>query len=128
MPNVALLRVKSKNGYSVYSIIKDVGFSNVSTPFNEEDRRLPKEDMITITKGVISAYPNAFYEVKEEQLELFIQTLKAIKSEHDYSKMLDSFGIRRNSVNFWEYSDWINDYFAKTQNGKLLDYNRFENR
>lgn len=130
LPEVSFVRVHSQTSDSVYTLIKDTSYMNVATPFRENDRRLPQEDMLTVTKGIIGSYPNAFFEVHEQQLDNFIRMLMDMKSESDYSYFKDTFAIRRTSPDFWRFSDWLHSYYLKTQpqEAGLLDFNRLENR
>ena len=54
----------------------------------------------------------------------------AMRSEGDYRKLLDKFGVRRTSPLFWQQSDTIHTAYeldAAVEYG-LFDYNRLENR
>ena len=104
--------------------------SNVSELFSEEKRRLPKEDTLTVVRGFLGAYPNAFYRVAESELKDLVDAVEDLHSEADYQKLLDRFGIRRSDPGFWEHSDNIRRAYHKTApiQAGLLDYNRLENR
>lgn len=130
MPQVAFLKVVDGSSNEAYTLLQDSGYSNVATPLFEDDRRLPEEDELTVVKGLLGAYPNAFYEVKKSELSSFLTTIQGIKSEADYYKMIDKFGIRRSDRRFWDFSDWAHEYFKKSRPIEFgyYDYNRIENR
>ena len=127
IPELAYVRVRDRDKYFIYSLFHDLGYLNVATPFFESDRRVPKEDGVTVLKGIHGAYPNAFFDVDASQLKTFMKSIQAIKSENTYAAFVDKFGIRRTDQRFWSYSDWLHSELEKEYGG-ILDYNRYENR
>jgi len=83
-----------------------------------------------VFKGVVGDYPNVFLSVHENKLEDFVNSFLAVDSEETYRTFLDSYGVRRSSESFWQYSDWLHDAFFDDQpiTSGYLDYNRLENR
>lgn len=114
----------------LFSLIKNSAYSNLSSLFGEDKRRIPAEDNLTITRGIISAYPNSFMRVEIDQLDEFITQLQQLNSEADYRALRDKFGVRRSDPHFWEFSDKVHQLYYLTQPDEagILDYNRLENR
>ena len=131
LPQNAMLSIDgSGSDDHVVTLIHNNGLSNVSHLFFEDKRRLPEEDGLTVVRGFLGAYPNAFYRVAQAKLEDFVSAVEGLSSEKDYQALLSRFGIRRSDPDFWKHSDAIQ---ATYQNESpievgLFDYNRLENR
>jgi hypothetical protein len=131
MPEVAFLRLNNANGEPRYfTLLRNTGHSNVTHMLDEKAELLPDENTLTVVPGFIGAYPNALYEMTQEQLSAFTAAVQSLTSESDYRKLADRFAIRRTNKQFWTYSDSLQDANAELNpiDGGLFDYNRFENR
>lgn len=135
LPEVAVLTVTNGTGAEVrqdriYTLLHDNGFSNIASVFNPQSRRLPDEDTLTVTSGLIGAYPNAFYRMEQSALPEFIAAVAGLTSEADYRKLADRFAVRRTSRDFWRHSDGVHEAYRRIDpvEAGLLDYNRLENR
>jgi hypothetical protein len=111
-------------------VIHDAGLSNIAALFNEEKRRLSDEDALTVTRGLIGAYPNAFYRVDRGSLSEFVKAVTELAGEEDYRRLAERFAVRRTDPSFWEHSDRLHRIFSDLNpvEAGLFDYNRFENR
>ena len=98
--------------------------------FGEAERRLVTEDTLTIANGVLTAYPNVFLQVSRAQIPELVQSISSLRSEADYSQLLDRYGVRRTQPQFWSVSDQVmNDYrISEPVSSGVLDYNRYDNR
>ncbi|HJT20274.1 MAG TPA: fatty acid cis/trans isomerase [Nitrospira sp.] len=135
MPEAAILTVthgKEPDSHQdrLYTVLHDNGFSNIASLFNPQSRRLPDEDALTVVRGIIGAYPNAFYRLEPSALPAFIEAVRGLASEADYRKLADRFAVRRTSPSFWPHSDAIHEGYRQIDpiEAGLLDYNRLENR
>jgi len=119
LPNVGL-----------FTLVHNSAYSNLSSLFGEEKRRIPAEDNLTIAHGIIGAYPNSFMRVQEHQMDDFIARVQKLDSQEDYRVLRDIYGVRRSNNDFWAFSDRIHELFRQTDpdEAALLDYNRLENR
>jgi len=113
-----------------YTLLRNNAYSNISHLFAEADRRLPKEDTITIAPGLMTSHPNAFFTLTTLELNDFANTLSNINSKQDYKALRDKYGVYRSSENFWSYADAMHNYFKQHSPIEfgLLDFNRLENR
>ncbi|BCA56482.1 9-hexadecenoic acid cis-trans isomerase [Nitrospira sp. KM1] len=135
MPEAAVLTVTIGSGTDVhrdriYSLLHDNGFSNIASLFNVQSRRLPDEDGLTVSRGLIGAYPNAFYRVDRQSLPEFVAMVAGLTGEDDYRRLAERFAVRRTNPDFWRHSDAVHDVYhtiAPIEAG-TLDYNRLENR
>jgi hypothetical protein len=127
MPQTTLIKV---NEHGLLTLLSNSAYSNVSSILNSESNRLPDEDTLTIANGVTGAYPNIFLQVSETEIPELVAQIEGLRSEADYSKLLDRFGVRRTDPRFWSVSDQV---LADYQNAEaishgVLDYSRYENR
>lgn len=113
-----------------YTLIHDEAYSNIASLFNQEARRLPDEDTLTIARGIVGAYPNAFYKVERAKLPEFIAAVATLTGEADYRKLTERFAVRRTGQDFWPHSDRLHEAYRRTTpiEAGLFDYNRLENR
>ena len=53
-----------------------------------------------------------------------------MQGEAGYTALLNDFGVRRTSPDFWAFSDALQRDYVQQEpvTGAILDYNRFENR
>ncbi|WP_373973666.1 fatty acid cis/trans isomerase [Chitinibacter sp. SCUT-21] len=131
LPQSVLIKVLPKQGQAIWlTLLNDSAYKNVAQIFFEEKRRLPAEDRLTLLNGFIGAYPNAYWVVPEAQLASLTQQIGALKQESDYTVLMDQFGVRRTSAQFWPLSDEVHHTLRLRQgiDYGLLDYNRLENR
>lgn len=135
LPEVAVLTVTNGTGTEahpdrIYTLLHDNGFSNVASLFNEQSRRLPNEDGLTVSRGLIGTYPNAFYRVAQQDLSEFVAAVAKLRGEADYRKLAERFAVRRTSHDFWSHSDKIHEIYHRIDplGAGLLDLNRLENR
>ena len=130
LPETAILLVNDGDNKRVYSLVKNVGHSNMSSLLDEESNLLPSEDTLTVVSGIIGDYPSVYLTVDVTQLARFVARLAAMKTADDYSAWLDDYGIRRSDPRFWPHSDTIQRLNKQLQpvHAGLLDYNRLQNR
>lgn len=145
----ALAKLNSMQGYNVsflaqtsiievqvagksywYSLLHHNVYQNKTRLLTEAKARSPEKDSVLLTEQIISAYPNAFFSIKANQVADFITKIQQLSSEKDYQLLKDQCGVRRTDLGFWLYSDRLHQYFKSTSGIEygLLDYNRLENR
>lgn len=127
LPQITFIDVPS---LGVYSLIHNDTFTNLSSLFGEEQRRLPEADRLTFVKGFIGAYPNSLLRVNEADLTDFVVQIESLSNEADYQLLRQRYAVRRTSPNFWEFSDYLHSRYRQDYPDEygLLDYNRLENR
>jgi hypothetical protein len=130
LPETSVLLVNDGDKKRVYSLVKNVAHSNMSSLLDEESNLLPAEDTLTVVSGIIGDYPSVYLTVDVAQLPKFVARLAAMQTAIDYSVWLDDYGIRRSDPRFWPHSDTIQALNQQLQpiNAGLLDYNRLQNR
>ncbi len=135
LPEVALLSVVPAPGVAVqagrvYSLVKDTAHSNVASLFREAKRLIPAEDQLSVARGIIGAYPNAFFQVMQQDLPAFSAAVAGLQSEADYRALVARFGIDRTSARFWPNSDALARAYTDLEpvDAGILDFGRLENR
>ncbi|MEN8246473.1 MAG: fatty acid cis/trans isomerase [Thermodesulfobacteriota bacterium] len=110
-----------------YTIIRNKALSNNSMLFKEGRRRTPDDDTLTVVKGYIGNYPNAFSRIPIDEIEARIDTYFNIHNKLDYYNYSKKHGIQRNSAIFWQESDWHYQTYlaAKPVEAGLFDMYRF---
>jgi hypothetical protein len=117
-------------GHGLLTLLSNSAYTNISSMFGEADRRLVAEDSLTIANGVVTAYPNVFLRVQAADIPAMVQEITGLRSEDDYGRLLDRFGVRRSNAQFWSVSDQILADYRKLEplSSGVLDYNRYDNR
>ena len=116
-----------KNNDLAYTVIRNKALSNISFMFGEERRRIVDDDTLTLVKGYVGSYPNAFCRVHIEQIEDFVENFLKIKDQLSYYNFARKYATRRTSQNFWAESDWHYEKFLKDEpvEAGLFDMYRF---
>ncbi len=127
LPDIAVLVVETDASDEIFTLVHDKAHSNVAFIFNEDLRREPEDDSLTIIPGQFSSYPNFVFRVREDEIEAFVASVKGIRGQKDYLDTVARFGIRRTDADFWATYDRIQaglNAQDPVQAG-LLDLNRY---
>jgi hypothetical protein len=130
LPELSIVTIETAAGPKTVTLVHNDGHTNVATMFNEQARRVPEEDTLTVVPGFLGAYPNALFKVSEQDLPAFTDAVTRLSSEADYAAVMSRWGVRRTDPAFWAHSDLIYGQvetldYADTG---VLDYSRIENR
>jgi hypothetical protein len=131
VPQTAFLLVPdAPAGAQVFTLVRNDGHSNIASPFDEKSRRIPRENTLTVARGFIGTYPNAFYVVERKHLRELVAKIAALRSESDYAKLQLEFGVRRTDNEFWSTSDRFAEIYRRRWpiEAGLFDLARYENR
>jgi hypothetical protein len=115
---------------ATYTVLRNSAHLNISHLFDQQKQRVPDEDTLTVVRGFLGAYPNAFYKVTRAELPAFVDAVARLQGEADYAALMTRFGIRRTDPRFWAHSDRLLRAYAAAEpiTAGLFDYNRLENR
>ena len=129
LPDVTFVHVVTGDDTEdlAYTIIRNKALGNNSMLFREDRRRVLEDDTLTVVKGYVGSYPNAFSYVPIDQIEARIDAYLKIENKLDYYNFAKQYGIQRNSPGFWGESDWHYRKFLKDQpvEAGLFDMYRF---
>ncbi|VFQ45707.1 fatty acid cis/trans isomerase [Desulfoluna butyratoxydans] len=107
-PDVSFLRVVTPPNQEdlAYTIIKNKALSNNSFMFGEERRRRPEDDTLSIVRGHVGSYPNAFVRIDVDKVDTLANRYLKVKDEVTYYLMARRHVVRRTSPDFWDEYDW----------------------
>jgi hypothetical protein len=131
MSETSYLEVRNPDGSAEYfTILRDSGHTNVAHLFNEQNRRLPNEDHLTVLRGFVGQYPNTLFSTTRAELSEFVEHVCKLSDEQAYAALHARFGIGRTNPAFWSFSDRAHAAFARTAplQAGLFDFNRLEGR
>lgn len=113
-----------------FTLIRNNAHLNMTALLSEKKTLLPQENTVTVARHLIASYPNAFLRVPRDMLPDFVAQVLALKNENDYRQLMDSYGIRRTSEQFWWFSDRLHEYHRQNSGTEygLFDLSRLENR
>jgi hypothetical protein len=117
MPDIAFLRIAGKNNDQqfAFTLIRNKAHTNVAFMFNEEKRRIPAEDTLTIYPGLIGSYPNFMFEVPLQQVEAFASELHTVGSRASFEAFVIRYGLMRSNPAIWTNFEWFIDYMRTTR-------------
>ena len=130
-PEVSLMLLEQSNGNAeLVTLVHNRGHYNITSLLDEESTVAPNEDSFVVTYGVVGDYPNVLIKVSEDEVEAFVETVSGIRDDSGYTALLDQYGVRRTSPEFWPISDKIArmNQSMKPLSSGILDYNRLQNR
>ena len=131
MPEMSFLLIPdAAPGDQVFTLLRNSAHSNIASPLNERDRRMPAEDTLTIVRGFVGTYPKALYSVPRAKLESFVTMVESLDDELSYARLQVRHGVRRTDERFWPTVDRLHEIYAEQQpiEAGLLDISRVENR
>ncbi len=127
MPETTFVEVMEPGEkHNYFTISRDTGHSNVARLFGEEDRRIPKEDHLTVTHGFLGVYPNAIVRVKRADIDAFVDAVMQLNGPESYATLRARFGVKRTDAEFWQVSDRMAEAYREMQpvEAGLFDLNR----
>jgi len=132
LPEVSFLRVRDDSGTEAdgfYTLVHNRAHTNVAFMFDETARLEPADDTLTVARGPLGSYPNFFFSVDVAQIDDFTRALAAVRDPIDFTALVDTWGVRRTSPDFWSTLDWMHADFQRTQPTQfgLFDLNRYGN-
>ena len=131
-PDMSFLRIRTPDGQPdlAYTIVVNKGYANLNSMFENEDKRDPAQDTLTILPGFVGSYPNYIYVVDLEDIGQFSDTLAVLQNPDDYERFDALYGIRRTNEEFWKHSDWFHSKAVQADpvESGIFDLNRYRNR
>jgi len=130
MPQLTFIEITGVSGNEYVTIVHNNAHLNITSLFAEKKFRKPDEDVLTVVSGFLGAYPNVFFRLNEKDIADFVLSLSTLRTDGDYSQLLDHYAIRRTNPNFWQHSDVLHAAYrerAPVDYG-LFDYSRLDNQ
>jgi hypothetical protein len=135
-PDLAFIRVKLDGNTEndlAYTVIRNKAYKNVTSMLqNEEDSKFRdfSKDSLTVVDWLEGSYPNFFFTVEIDDVNLFAERYETLRNRDDYEHFVSIYGMRRTNSAFWETADWFQDEYLREKpvNAGLFDLNRYQNR
>ncbi len=129
-PEVSFLRVTRFNDQeSWYTLFLNRGYYNVTSLLFDQYNRAPKENTVTVVKGLRTSYPGMFFEVDEQDVNVFLALASRVKNKSELQRWVKAYGVRRTDPAFWDFSDDLLFYQQKVApvTWGIFDLNRYLN-
>lgn len=112
----------------VFTLIHNSDHSNVAALLLERARRQPQFDTATLVPGIVGAYPNALWVVRDSDLPQLAQRLATLDGPVAYRRIVRDFGVARSDPKFWQHSDWLHNTYREIDpiGWGVLDFNRYD--
>jgi hypothetical protein len=116
-----------------YTLIRNNAYTQVTSMFQDasaEANRDFDQDSLTVVDWLEGSYPNFFFVIDIEDIEVFAERYRAIQTRDDYEQFVSRYGVRRTNNRFWQHADWFHDRYARDKPviSGLFDLNRYRNR
>lgn len=131
-PDLALVRVKAERPEDdlSYTLVRNKAYLNITSIFEDEDRRDREHDTLTVLDRFTGSYPNFFFVVDAADIDAFADRYATIRDREGYERFVGLYGVRRTNESYWATADWFHDRYAREQPilSGLFDLNRYRNR
>ncbi|CAG0945384.1 hypothetical protein GPROT2_03184 [Gammaproteobacteria bacterium] len=133
LPDASFLRVRTgadPAGDLAYTLVLNKDYRNLVSMLEDEDRRNPDHDSLTVVPGFAASYPNFFLDVDAAGIDAFVARFAAIRDRDAYERFVALYGLRRTNPGFWAQADWFQAAYRRLQplEAGIFDLNRYENR
>ncbi len=130
-PALSYVRIGGDSG-SAYTMIYNKTYrsykkdSFIKKVFNRSKDDM-RGDTLSIVRGLAGAYPNFFFDLKQQDANAFVDACERIHNQADYDKLVEQFGVRRTSPAFWDIADWFQSLHVRNHpvEGGILDLSRY---
>ena len=130
LPEATMVRVEFSTGErEVYSVLRNRAHSNVAFMMGESLRYQSGLDTLTVYPEVLSSYPNFIFNVKANDVSIFVDALEQVSDAAGLRKVVEHWGIRRTHPQFWQYFHDLSEHIREREplEAGVLDMNRYEN-
>ncbi len=132
-PDVTFVRVRTGHAPErdlAYTVIRNKAYKNISSIFEDEDRRDRDNDTLTVVNWLEGSYPNFFFIVDIDDMQAFTERYVTTRTREDYERFVGLYGVRRTYPGFWSVADWFQDQYIREASLRagLFDLNRYRNR
>jgi len=130
MPDVSFLRVSTGKPDQdlAYTLVRNKTHSNVAFMLDEETRREPDKDTLTVYRGLLGSYPNFMFNVPLDRVGEFTAALQAVRSREHFMTVVSSYGLSRTHPQIWTHFHWFVEYLRRTSpvEAGVYDMNRYK--
>ncbi|HYQ71821.1 MAG TPA: fatty acid cis/trans isomerase, partial [Gammaproteobacteria bacterium] len=129
MPDISFLRIGTGDPDRdlAYTLVRNKAHTNVAFLLDEEKRREPDKDTLTVYRGLLGSYPNFMFNVPLERIADFTAALHGSRTSGQFMELVDLYGLSRTNPAIWENFQWFVDYIRRTRpvEAGVYDMNRY---
>jgi hypothetical protein len=130
MPDVSFLRISTGNPDRdlAYTLVRNKMHTNVAFLLDEERRREPEKDTLTVYRGLLGSYPNFMFNVPLDSIGEFTDALHAARTPEQFRELVSRYGLSRTHPGIWENFQWFVEYMRRTRPAEagVYDMNRYK--
>jgi hypothetical protein len=130
MPDTSFLRVSTGDPDQdlAYTLIRNKMHTNVAFMLDEEKRREPDKDTLTIYRGLLGSYPNFMFNVPLDKLGAFTTALQSVGKRERFMEVVRIYGLPRTHPQIWTHFHWFVEYLQRTSplEAGIYDMNRYK--
>ena len=138
LPEASFLRIdRAGQEPKVYTMTHNSDYSNKSFVSMALEDEIPGNAKVAILEGAYTAYPNFMFRINEDEIEKFAASLIEADTQEKFTAVVERWGIRRSSPDFWPVLNSVSAYVKRTNpsgdpqrpGGKAgaFDINRYKN-
>jgi len=130
LPEAVFLRIdRPDEEPTIYTMTHDRDFVSKSFLTVIMQDEVPRNAKVSIMKGVYTSYPHFMFRIDESEVEEFASTLVDADTQEKFTAVVERWGIRRSSPDFWPVLNSVTDYLKRTmpRRAGTFDINRYEN-
>jgi len=108
--------------------VRNKAHTNVAFLLDEEKRREPQKDTLTVYRGLLGSYPNFIFNVPLERIGEFSDALHAAHTPEQFLELVSLHGLPRTHPQIWENAHWFFAYMQRTRpvEAGIYDLNRYK--
>ena len=138
LPEAVFLRIdRSGQEPGIYTMTHNSDYATkafLSMDFQDE---IPGNAKVAILEGAYTAYPNFMFRINEDEIEKFAASLIEADTQKKFTAIVERWGIRRSSPDFWPVLNSVTAYVKRTNpsgapqraggRAGTFDINRYKN-
>jgi len=130
MPDASFVRVSTGNPDKdlAYTLVRNKMHTNVAFMLDEEKRREPDKDTLTVYRGLLGSYPNFMFNVPLDRVEAFSAALHAVNTREQFMAVVSRYGLSRIHPEIWSNFHWFVNYMRRISpvEAGIYDLNRYK--
>jgi hypothetical protein len=138
LPEAAFLRIdRSGQEPAIYTMTHNSDYANKAFITMQLQDEIPGNAKVAILEGAYTAYPNFMFRINEDEIEKFASSLIEADTQKKFTAIVERWGIRRSSPDFWPVLNSVTAYVKRTNpsgapqraggRAGTFDINRYKN-